>query len=389
MACPTSWLRSLEVRFFVAACALLLLGMPPAQAQSRSFVTGADLSYLPYYENQGIKYSDSGKSADLLAIAKRSGWRIIRVRLWVNPNAADPKAQASGLASVTALGKRIKAGGFEFLLDLHYSDAWADPSHQHKPAAWDSLPFPALVQTVHDYSQDVIAHLRQNGAMPDLVQVGNETRSGLLYGSSIDGAGPEPGGGFWEPDHQGMNRAAQLLAAGLSGVRDGAPGHPPLTLIHVPDGQDSGFVKWYFSSLADAAKAAHVALNYDMIGLSYYPGIPWDRKAGFGPWRLTHLAESMNYIALALHKPLMIVETSWPQAGDASGVTGSPEFPLTPAGQVQFYTALISAVLAVPNHLGRGVILWEPDTLDWNSVFDARGNALPAVKALEAKMPGL
>ncbi len=370
------------LRFFVAACALFLIGLPPAQAQKiTSFVTGADLSYLPYYDSRGTRYADGGTS-DLLNIARRNDWKIIRVRLWVNPDAADPKAQASSLASVTALGKRIKANGFEFLLDLHYSDTWADPTHQHKPAAWDSLPFPELVQTVHDYSRDVIVHLRQNGAMPDFVQIGNETKNGLLVGSGLDGAGPEPGGGFWEPDHQGMKRAALLLAAGLSGVRAGAPKNPPLTLIHVPDGQDLGFVQWYFSNLANAAQSAHVTLNYDMIGLSYYPGIPWDRKAGYGPWYLSHLQASMAYIAETLHKPFMVVETSWPQAGDTSGTLGTPEFPLTPAGQVQFYTALIAAVKSVPNHLGRGVVLWEPDTRDSNSVFDAQGNALPAVHAL-------
>jgi len=370
------------LRLFMAACALFLGGLMPAQAQkSPQFVTGADLSELPYYESQGVKYADGGKSADLLAIARRNHWRIIRVRLWVNPS-ADPKDSVSSLASVTALGKRIKADGFEFLLDLHYSDTWADPGHQHKPAAWDSLPFPSLVQKVHDYSRDVIAHLRQNGAMPDLVQIGNETKNGLLYGNGLDGTNSQPGGGFWEPDKQGMGRAAQLFAAGLSGVRAGAPEHPPLTLIHVPDGQDLGFVKWYFLNLANAAHSSHVALDYDMIGLSYYPGIPWDRKAGFEPWHLSHLIDSMDYIAGTLHKPLMVVETSWSQAGNGADIAGMPEFPLTPAGQVQFYTALINAVRAVPNGLGRGVILWEPDTLDWNSIFDAHGNALPAVHTL-------
>ncbi len=377
------------MRFFAAACTLSLFGTPPVLAQKIApFVTGADLSFLPYYESQGVRY-DSGKVSGLLTIAKRSGWKIIRVRLWVNPNPADLKAQASSLASVTALGRRIKADGFEFLLDLHYSDTWADPSHQHKPAAWESMPFLELVQTVHDYSRDVIAHLRQNGAMPDLVQIGNETKNGLLVGSGIDGSGPQPGGGFWEPDHHGMERAALLLSAGLSGVRAGAAHRPLLTLIHVPDGQDAGFVQWYFPHLAAAAEAAHAALDYDMIGLSYYPGIPWDRKAGYAPWSLPHLSASMDYIAGTLHKPLMVVETSWPQKGDSSGTTGTPEFPLTPVGQVQFYAALISAVRAVPNDLGRGVVVWEPDTLDWNSVFDAQGNALPAVKVLGAEKPGL
>lgn len=366
---------------FSGVWALILLGAASVQAQTARdtpFVTGADLSYLPYYESAGIKYTDGGKEMTLLAIARQNGWKIIRVRLWVNPG-TDPKACVSDLAHVTALGKRIKAAGFEFLLDFHYSDTWADPGHQIKPAAWTDLSFPDLVQKVHDYSRDCIVHLIQNGARPDLVQIGNETRNGLLAGDAV-----RPGGGFWEADKAGMGRAAQLLAAGLAGVQDAAPKHPPLTMIHVPDGQSTGFVKWYFPALAEAARTAHppVLLRYDIIGLSYYPGIPWDHKAGYEPWHLSHLAASMEYIAAVLHKPVMVVETSWPQASSAADVTGIPEFAFTPAGQVEFYTALIHAVRAVPSGLGRGVLLWEPDTLNWDSVFDARGHALPAVHVL-------
>ncbi len=363
-------------------CFLLLLTAAPAQAaRGPSLVTGADLSELPYYETAGVKYADGGKNADLLAIARRCGWKIIRVRLWVNPS-ADPKARVSDLDHVTALGKRIKAAGFEFLLDFHYSDTWADPGHQIKPAAWADLPFPALVRTVHDYSRDTVVHLSQNGARPDLVQVGNETRNGLLIGDAA-----HPGGGFWEPDHKGMKRAARLLAAGLAGVRDADPAHPPMTIIHVPDGQDTGFIKWYFPALTQAARTADppVTLHYDMIGLSYYPGIPWDHKAGYQPWHLSHLSDSMHYIATVLHKPVMVVETSWPQASNAADVAGAPEFAFTPQGQAAFYAALIHAVRTVPDGLGRGVILWEPDTLNWDSVFDAQGNALPAVRILGSK----
>ncbi len=365
---------------FLLAWALIFRAPPLVQADpSRpKFVTGADLSELPYYEGMGIKYADGGKETTLLAIAKQNNWKIIRVRLWVNP-AADPKAHVSDLAHVTALGKRIKAAGFEFLLDFHYSDTWADPGHQIKPAAWAALPFPELVRKVHDYSRDTIIYLIQSGARPDLVQVGNETWNGLLIGDAA-----HPGGGFWEADHAGMGRAAQLLAAGLAGVHDAAPQHPPVTIIHVPDGQSTGFVSWYFPALAEAARTANppVTLHCDMIGLSYYPGIPWDHKAGYEPWHLSHLTDSMGYIATVLHKPVMVVETSWPQASSATDVTGTPEFSFTPQGQAQFYAALIHAVRAVPNGLGRGVILWEPDRLNWDSVFDAHGNALPAVRVL-------
>ena len=360
-------------------CALWMLmlalgGAVTAQAQPRlPFLTGADLSELPYHENQGVRYYDNGKPQDLLAIARRSGWTVVRVRLWVNPD-AKPTAAVSGLPNVTALGKRIKTAGLRFLLDIHYSDTWADPGHQRKPAAWDALPFPRLVIQVHDYSRDVIAHLRQNGAMPDLVQIGNETKNGLLYGDET-----HPGGGFWEHAPGGMDRAAQLFAAGLSGVRDGAkPLKTPLTIIHVPDGQDTEFVKSYFAALA----AHSLALDFDIIGLSFYPGDPWDRKAGFEPWRLSHLSDTMTNIATTLHKPVMIVETSWPQAGTPGDMPGTPEFPFTPDGQAQFYRTLIGAVRSVPGRLGVGVIAWDMDTLNWGSVFDAHGNALPAVRVL-------
>ncbi len=367
---------------FLLACLPIFARMPvQADPPRPAFVTGADLSDLPYYESRGVRYTDGSQAITLLAIAKRSGWTVIRVRLWVHPD-ADPKARVSDLAHVTALGKRIKDAGFEFLLDFHYSDTWADPGHQIKPAAWAPLPFPVLVQTVHDYSRDVIVHLSKNGARPDLVQIGNETRNGLLTGDTA-----HPGGGFWESDKAGMGRAAQLLAAGLAGVRDADPAHPPITIIHVPDGQDSGFVEWYFPALAEAARIADppAVLHYDMVGLSYYPGIPWDHKAGYEPWHLAHLTTSMNYIATVLHKPVMVVETSWPQASNATDVTGAPEFAFTPQGQAAFYTALIHAVRAVPNGRGRGVILWEPDTLNWDSVFDAHGHALPAVRVLGSK----
>ncbi len=384
MAAPWSRFACLSL-LAVAALSALLLGSVAVRAQNSSFATGADLSALPYYESRGVTYSDGGTPADLLTITKRNGWQVVRVRLWVHPG-ADPKNAVSSLANVTALGKRIKAHGLAFLLDIHYSDTWADPSHQTKPAAWAALPFPKLVQTVHDYSRDVVEHLHRSGAMPDYVQVGNETKNGLLYGSGVDGSGAALGGDFWEPDKAGMSRAASLLAAGLAGVRDGSlPGHSPLTILHVPDGQDTGFVKWYFAALPEAARAAHVALSYDVIGLSYYPGTPWDRKAGYEPWRLTHLSDTMTYIAANLHKPLMIVETNWPSAGGDPALPGTPEFPLTPAGQAEFYRALLAAVRAVPNHSGRGVIAWEPDTLNWDSVFDAHGKALPAVRVLGGK----
>ena len=369
----------------IALLGMILFPLLSARASGdprSGFLTGADLSELPYRESQGFRYSDAGVQRNLLDIARRNGWRVIRVRLWVQPG-PKPEAAVSGLESVTAFGKRIKASGFQFLLDIHYSDTWADPGHQKKPAAWDALPFPQLVTQVHDYSRDVIAHLRQNGAMPDLVQIGNETRNGLLYGSGTNGAGPQPGGGFWEKTPGGRDRAMQLLAAGLIGVREGAsPAPAPRTILHLPDGQDTGFVRDYFRDLAASETALNIRLDYDIVGLSYYPAHPWDKKVGYDGWTLSRLAATLNYVAGALHKPVLVVETSWPRAGQPDQVPGAPQFPFTPEGQVQYYQALIRTVRAVPDGLGLGVVLWDQDARNWDSMFDDQGYALPAVRVL-------
>ncbi len=349
-----------------------------------AFWTGADLSELPAREEHGFKYLDAQGEAGLLAIARRNGWNMIRVRLWVAPE-AKPEAAVSGLESVTAFGKSIKAAGLGFLLDIHYSDTWADPGHQIKPRAWAELAFPQLVQKMRDYSRETIAHLRDNGALPDMVQVGNETRNGLLYGSA-----EQPGGGFWEKTPGGRDRAVQLLKAGLDGVRQGAaPDKAPLTIIHIPDGQDPRFTADYFRDLYQSAAAQNIALDYDIIGLSYYPSHPWDAKASYEGWALARLSQSMQQLATAYHKPIMVVETAWPHhawphRGEPRQLPGAPQFPFTPEGQADYYRALVAAVKAVPEGLGIGVLPWDQDARNWDSVFDDNGQALPAVRVLGA-----
>ena len=353
---------------------------------ARDFLTGADISYLPVAEARGVRFSDADGPGNFLDVARRNGWNLLRVRLWVAPD-AKPENAVSSLENVTLLGKRIKAAGFKFLLDLHYSDTWADPGHQQKPAAWKTLDFPRLVQQVRDYSREVVAQLGAKGALPDIVQIGNETQNGLLYGSGLPGAGPSPGGGFWEGDKGGIQRALRLFDAGIAGVREAAPQHPPLTLLHLPDGQNPAFIKTYVAMLEADRRAASAALkqDFDMIGLSYYPAKPWNRKAGFEPWYLPHLVESMNTLAATLHKPVLIVETAWPQAGVPQPMPGAPEYPFTPDGQVQFYQNLLRAVREVPQGLGRGVVLWTAGPNGWDFVCDAQGKALPALRTLGQK----
>ena len=375
-------------RLILIALAALTSTFAASRAQAappiHKFWTGADLSALPFRESQNFRYSDAQGEADLLAIAKRNGWNLIRVRLWVAPK-DDPFYAVSSLENVTKLGQRIKAAKLGFLLDIHYSDTWADPGAQRKPKDWENLDFPALVEQTRVYSRDVIAHLRANDALPDMVQIGNETRNGLLYGNGINGSGPQLGGGFWEQTPGGRARAVQLFRAGLEGVKQGAaPDQAPQTIIHAPDGQDSQFVTDYFRELENSAHEQNIKLDFDIIGLSYYPAHPWNKKFGYDGWKLARLQQSMNQLATIYGKPIMIVETAWPRAGAPEDLSGHAQFEFTPVGQSEFYRALIGAVKAVPGGLGIGVLAWDQDSRNWDSVFDDQGYALPAVEVLGA-----
>jgi hypothetical protein len=117
-----------------AAFCVLLLGLPsvgaPA-ARTRPFLHGADLSALPEIEAAGGVFGDADSSGDAVAILRAHGMDAVRLRLW-----HAPARGACGLAATVAMARRVKAHGLPLLLDLHYSDTWADPGHQAKPAAW-------------------------------------------------------------------------------------------------------------------------------------------------------------------------------------------------------------------------------------------------------------
>src|ERR1043165_4127929 len=132
-------------------------------------ILGADISFLPQLEDEGVKFSVDGVQKDAIQILKEHGFNYIRLRIFVNPKADSgySKKGYCGLEQTKKMAKRIKAANMKFLLDFHYSDTWADGGKQYKPAAWKNLSFPDLVKQVHDYSKQVITELVQQGTHPD------------------------------------------------------------------------------------------------------------------------------------------------------------------------------------------------------------------------------
>jgi arabinogalactan endo-1,4-beta-galactosidase len=368
-----------------------------ATADNRSpFYLGADISTLPAVERQGGIYMDGDKPGDALAIFLKNGWICFRLRIWVDPRNGD-----NGLDYTTQFAKRIKTAGATFMLDFHYSDWWADPQKQNKPAAWAKLDFDALVNQMETYTFSVIKALKDVGATPDFVQIGNEITGGLLWPDaqvkvplsnvkvfSGDVTVITPSQPY--DDVKQWDHLIRVLKAAGRGVRRATtPADRVRIIIHIDCGGDWPVTNWYFDHLTSAGA------DFDIIGQSFYPN--WHGT-------IQNLRDNLRQTVERYHKDVMVVETAYP----SRDVRPSPAaaktmiWPMTPQGQKQFLTDVIETVKAVPDGHGIGVNYWHPEATymtnataprwspDANSLFDSKGYPLPAMYVLGlAPMPSV
>ncbi len=337
---------------------------PAGAAQPRPFYLGADISYLDAadrFRGRFPPYQENGTPSDELTILNRHGWNAFRLRVFVSPVRQAPD---NSLENTIPLARRIKAAGALFLLDIHYSDTWADPQHQEIPVAWRALSFDSLEKQVEIYSRETIRTLKDAGAMPDWVQVGNEITRGTLWPLGqlqIPGNSqylpPQPYDSVTQWDH-----LTRILKAGIRGVKEGAGDTPPRIAIHIDRGGDWPTTRWFFDHL----EAAQV--DYDIIAQSFYP-----------EWRhgtLEQLWQNMNECARRYHKDFLVTETGYGR----SHVADNPDmlWPQTPEGRLQFMVDLVNTVKKAPG--GLGAMYWEPEWEAWNQ----DGSPGPVVFTLES-----
>ncbi|MCD6205411.1 MAG: glycosyl hydrolase 53 family protein, partial [Candidatus Marinimicrobia bacterium] len=108
-------------------------------SDSSAFIKGADVSFIPQIEDFGGVYKENDIPQDPLKIFKDHGFNYIRLKLWHTPT-----ENYNNLEKILYMAKRIKDRDLKFLLNFHYSDTWADPGKQYKPAAWEGLAFNVL-----------------------------------------------------------------------------------------------------------------------------------------------------------------------------------------------------------------------------------------------------
>jgi arabinogalactan endo-1,4-beta-galactosidase len=366
------------LRLIKAAClsVIWLICGCICMAAADPFYSGADISLLPFIESRGGVFRDNGQTMPLEQIMVNHGCNLFRLRIFMNPDPvySHTNGAIQDLNYTIDLAKRIKAVGGKFLLDFHYSDTWADPGKQYKPAAWSSLNFANLNTTLRNYTRDTLTALNNENVMPDMVQVGNEITNGMLW---TDGQITYAGGNSY-----GWEDFGQLVNSAIQGVRDAEnPGNRIPVAIHIDRAGQAGLPQWFF----DTFTARSGVTDYDIMGLSYYPSVDDN---------LNNMKTNLNYLATHYNKKIMILETDYPW----KGTSGSGPYPVSPEGQKQFLTDLAIAVHDLPNDAGAGFVYWYPEsirvpgTFIWKNgaiaLFDEQGNALPALDAFGIMAPG-
>jgi arabinogalactan endo-1,4-beta-galactosidase len=303
-----------------------------------SFAKGADISWLTQMETSGYKfYNSAGTAMDCIQLMQSLGMNAIRLRVWVNPSDGW-----CNNADLVAKALRVKKLGLNLLLDIHYSDVWADPGHQTKPAAWTAYDFATLKTTVYNYTKSVLDTLKQNGVVPKWVQVGNETSDGML----------------WPDGRASLNMAnfAALVSQGYQAVK--ASNDSIKVIVHLANGYDNPTFRWLFDGLK--ANGA----SWDIIGMSLYP-----TSTNWQSYNDSCL-NNMNDMVSRYGKQVMICEIGMPES-DAAACQS-------------FITDLISKTKSVAGNNGLGVFYWEPESYNnWQGyglgAFDNTGKPTVAM----------
>ena len=346
-------LLSLSLTCFISAAADTMpqeVSVDPIVFQNPDFIRGMDVSSVLSLEQSGVSYRTAdGEEQDLLRILAENGVNYIRVRVWNDPFDSAGNGYGGGNNDVNTaaeIGRRAAKYGMKLLVDLHYSDFWADPGKQKAPKAWSGMSLDEKQNAVREFTADALKTISDAGAQIGMVQIGNETTNGIAGEYS------------WQ-------NMAKIFNAGSAAVREFSP--DVKVAVHFTNPERTDTIK----ALADFLHDYQV--DYDVFATSYYP---------YWHGSLNNLKDVLGYAAEAYGKYVMVAETSY--AYTLSDSDGHPNtvseysnnsgndllWDFSPQGQADEVRAVMKAVNSVEGGLGLGVFYWEGA---WITVGDTTG----------------
>ena len=321
------------------------------------YALGLDLSFVKQSEDRGTKYYDEdGTEKPVLQIFRQHGFNWSRIMICNEPTNRLPQ----DLEYVVEAASAAKEYNYFFLLDMMFSNGWANPMNQPTPSLWVDMSHPERVEAVYEYVHKVVSRLKSEGLTPDMIQIGNEIGNGFLW--------PDGRINYAKPEESKWEHVADYLKAGVRAIRALKDGKKIKIMLHVDHGGDLEMTQTFFDNMNK------YNVDYDVVGLSFYP---WSHGT------LIDLKDNLKMTALRFKKEIIVVETGYYYSEGNYFKDQKPPFPETPEGQKAWFEAVNEAVLDTPNGLGRGVFWWHP-LFRTRGFFDTETNvAKPIVGAVE------
>ena len=324
-----------------------------------AFVKGADISWVTEMERQGDKFFNArGEERECTALMKEMGLDAIRLRVWVDPKEHDNWCNQEDLV---VKAKRAAALGMDVMVDFHYSDWWADPGQQHKPAAWKGLSVEQLRQAIAGHTKDVLSALKTAGVTPKWVQVGNEIRPGMLWdeearlsGASWDIKANEVKEMGWTSTEvkypKNWANLGTFIATGYDAVK--VVFADAIVIVHLDNGYDNGLYTWFFDELKKNGG------KWDMIGMSIYPFWTMEEHPEYTAEKtITDCIANIRAVSARYGCDVMIVETGMECADDNGQLAAE-------AVLQEGKTLLARLIKESRENTGgrcKGVFYWEPE----------------------------
>lgn len=327
---------------------------------------GIDAStYLEVLEHGG-KFYAGNRPVDPLDDFVQKGVNCMRIRLWVHPYDSEGKPYGAGTCDLdyaVRLSELCVSKGFSIMLDIHYSDFWVDPAKQTLPKGWPS-EIDALENKVYTYTSDVLRTFAHKGIALRYIQVGNEITNGMLWPVGRLLGGTTPRGNY--------GNLIRLLNAGIAACRKQMPAAK--LVLHLERSYDQALYAEFFDQMEKAG------VDYDVIGMSYYPYWHGDLAQFFANVDACH----------RFRRPIMAVETSYAFTLDnytlpsgenvqlvinkdnAAAMDICRKYPVTQEGQAAFVRDFLRQG---KRHGLDGVFWWEPLWLPHDGLYWATDTA--------------
>lgn len=307
-------------------------------------IRGVDISSILAVENAGVTFcNEYGRKQDIFRTLSEHGVNYIRVRVWNEPYDSRGNSYGGGncdLYTAAEIGRRAAKYGMKLLVDIQYSDFWADPEKQTRPKYWIQHDHETLKGEIYKYTAWVLETISEAGGNIGMVQVGNETN--CFFCGETD-----------------MYKICDLFASGDQAIRDF---DRSVLIAHHFANPSTGSYAWYAQVMDECN------LDYDVFATSYYPY-----------WHGTteNLTAVLKEIADTYNKYVMVAETAYPytsEDGDTFGNAVSEDsdsavfrYDISVEGQAQCLTDVFQAVANV-GEKGIGVFYWEPAWLGVNGI---------------------